>query len=213
MMQEKRAKERESGCCVRNDRSGCLQTLQEECSVSQQHFLKLGMNLINVALKSCSWELQDYQPGLFYTIEHSCCVGEVASTSQCSFSPRFVMAARSSLPSGPQVSHKELPRFYTHLYPTSTALCSNPELSFFCRICVEPASNFPHEWPTDITKWPVSVFTRLRRIKVRINRVHLQTSGCDLQICTKSDSRNHTNLPHIDCTITGRPCCMGTKGR
>lgn len=35
MMQEKRAKERESGCCVRNDRSGCLQTLQEECSVSQ----------------------------------------------------------------------------------------------------------------------------------------------------------------------------------
>lgn len=34
LMQEKRAKERESGCCVRNDRSGCLQTLQEECSVS-----------------------------------------------------------------------------------------------------------------------------------------------------------------------------------
>lgn len=34
LIQEKRALERESGCCVRNDRSGCLQTLQEECSVS-----------------------------------------------------------------------------------------------------------------------------------------------------------------------------------
>lgn len=35
LMQEKKKKERESGCCVRNDRSGCLQTLQEECSVSE----------------------------------------------------------------------------------------------------------------------------------------------------------------------------------
>jgi len=35
LIQEKKAKERESGCCVRNDRSGCLQTLQEECSVRE----------------------------------------------------------------------------------------------------------------------------------------------------------------------------------
>lgn len=35
LIQEKRTRERESGCCVRNDRSGCLQTLQEECSVSE----------------------------------------------------------------------------------------------------------------------------------------------------------------------------------
>lgn len=35
LMQEKRAKEEKSGCCVRNDRSGCLQTLQEECSVGE----------------------------------------------------------------------------------------------------------------------------------------------------------------------------------
>lgn len=34
LIQEKRVKERESGCCIRNDRSGCLQTSQEECSVS-----------------------------------------------------------------------------------------------------------------------------------------------------------------------------------
>ncbi|KAM4716345.1 inactive rhomboid protein 1 isoform 5-T7 [Anableps anableps] len=32
LIQETKARERESGCCVRNDRSGCLQTLQEECS-------------------------------------------------------------------------------------------------------------------------------------------------------------------------------------
>ncbi|KTF75512.1 hypothetical protein cypCar_00018718 [Cyprinus carpio] len=54
------------------------------------------------------------------------------------------------------------------------------------RTCIEPASVSPHEWPDDITKWP---------------------------ICTKYNSGNHTNLPHIDCTITGRPCCIGTKGR
>ncbi|XP_062859880.1 inactive rhomboid protein 1 isoform X2 [Trichomycterus rosablanca] len=54
------------------------------------------------------------------------------------------------------------------------------------RTCLEPASVPPHEWPDDITKWP---------------------------ICTKYSSRNHTNLPHIDCVITGRPCCIGTKGR
>uniref|UniRef100_A0A8D0D3R5 Inactive rhomboid protein n=1 Tax=Sander lucioperca TaxID=283035 RepID=A0A8D0D3R5_SANLU len=87
MIQEKRARERESGCCVRNDRSGCLQTLQEECSVSQSNLT------------------------------------------------------------------------------TSVS---------------------PHEWPDDITKWPV---------------------------CTRYNSGKHTNLPHIDCTITGRPCCIGTKGR
>ncbi|XP_026993512.2 inactive rhomboid protein 1 isoform X5 [Tachysurus fulvidraco] len=54
------------------------------------------------------------------------------------------------------------------------------------RTCLEPASVSPHEWPDDITKWP---------------------------ICTRHNSGNHTNLPHIDCVITGRPCCIGTKGR
>ncbi|XP_076856430.1 inactive rhomboid protein 1 [Brachyhypopomus gauderio] len=54
------------------------------------------------------------------------------------------------------------------------------------RTCLEPASVSPHEWPDDITKWP---------------------------ICTRYSTGNHTNLPHIDCVITGRPCCIGTKGR
>lgn len=33
------------------------------------------------------------------------------------------------------------------------------------------------------------------------------------QICTKNSAGNHTNHPHMDCVITGRPCCIGTKGR
>lgn len=26
-----------------------------------------------------------------------------------------------------------------------------------CRVCDEPSSEDPHEWPDDITKWPVSL--------------------------------------------------------
>lgn len=29
-----REKEKETGCCIRNDGSGCIQTLKEHCSVS-----------------------------------------------------------------------------------------------------------------------------------------------------------------------------------
>lgn len=33
LIREKQAIERNSACCVRNDRSGCVQTSEEECSV------------------------------------------------------------------------------------------------------------------------------------------------------------------------------------
>lgn len=33
LIRDKRAIERNSACCVRNDRSGCVQTSEEECSV------------------------------------------------------------------------------------------------------------------------------------------------------------------------------------
>lgn len=33
------------------------------------------------------------------------------------------------------------------------------------------------------------------------------------QICTNNSAGNHTNHLHMDCVITGRPCCIGTKGR
>ncbi|XP_069728547.1 inactive rhomboid protein 2 [Phaenicophaeus curvirostris] len=53
------------------------------------------------------------------------------------------------------------------------------------RTCEEPASNPPHVWPDDITKWP---------------------------ICTYETKTNHTGFAHLDCQIKGRPCCIGTKG-
>ncbi|XP_058477812.1 inactive rhomboid protein 1-like isoform X3 [Solea solea] len=119
LIREKRVRERESGCCVRNDRSGCLQTLQEECSSTLAVWVK--------------W---------------------------------------------PQ--HTSAPSVNGELRQHGAVCHQDP------RICLEPASVTPHEWPDDITKWPV---------------------------CTRYNSGNHTNLPHIDCTITGRPCCIGTKGR
>ncbi|KAF3704634.1 Inactive rhomboid protein 1 [Channa argus] len=119
LIQEKRMKERESGCCVRNDHSGCLQTLQEECSSTLAVWVK--------------W---------------------------------------------PQ--HPSAPHLKGELRQHGSVCHQDP------RICLEPASVSPHEWSDDITKWP---------------------------ICTRYNSGNHTNLPHIDCTITGRPCCIGTKGR
>lgn len=36
LIREKRAIERNSACCVRNDRSGCVQTSEEQCSVCNQ---------------------------------------------------------------------------------------------------------------------------------------------------------------------------------
>uniref|UniRef100_H2LKG2 Inactive rhomboid protein n=1 Tax=Oryzias latipes TaxID=8090 RepID=H2LKG2_ORYLA len=115
---EKREIERNSACCVRNDRSGCVQTTEEECSSTLAVWVK--------------WP------------KHS---------------------------STPKLRGKE--RQYG-------SVCHQDP-----RICDEPSSMAPHEWPDDITKWP---------------------------ICT-NNTRNHTYLPHIDCTIMGRPCCIGTKGR
>ncbi|XP_063149101.1 inactive rhomboid protein 2 [Candoia aspera] len=62
----------------------------------------------------------------------------------------------------------------------SGAVCSQDP-----RTCEEPASNPPHIWPDDITKWP---------------------------ICTYQAKSNHTGFLHMDCDIKGRPCCIGTKG-
>ncbi|KAJ8363765.1 hypothetical protein SKAU_G00125960 [Synaphobranchus kaupii] len=119
LIQEKREKERHSACCVRNDRSGCVQTSEEQCSSTLAVWVKWPEN-----------------------------------------------------PSAPQLDGK---------VRQHGSVCHQDP-----RICLEPASGSPHEWPDDITKWP---------------------------ICTKLSTGNHTNLPHIDCAITGRPCCIGTKGR
>ncbi|XP_043945387.1 inactive rhomboid protein 1 isoform X2 [Protopterus annectens] len=120
LIMKKREEEKHSACCVRNDRSGCVQTSEEECSSTLAVWVK--------------WPQHSSTP---------------------------LMADRNKRQFG-SVCHQD-PRF-----------------------CLEPASVPPHEWPDDISKWPV---------------------------CTKSGAENGTNLPHIDCDITGRPCCIGTKGR
>lgn len=114
-----RERERHSACCVRNDKSGCVQTSEEECS-----------------------------------------------------STLAVWVRWPSHPSTPDLAGRKR---------QSGSVCHQDP-----RVCDEPSSEDPHEWPDDITKWP---------------------------ICTKSSAGNHTNHPHMDCAITGRPCCIGTKGR
>ncbi|XP_054833320.1 inactive rhomboid protein 2 [Eublepharis macularius] len=121
LIQKERDKERKSGCCVQNDNSGCVQTLQEDCSETLATFVK--------------WP--DYNP--------------------------------------PDVDPSN-----SSVKRSSGAVCHQDP-----RTCEEPASNRPHVWPDDITKWP---------------------------ICTYQAKNNHTGFLHMDCDIKGRPCCIGTKG-
>ncbi|XP_048349815.1 inactive rhomboid protein 1 isoform X2 [Sphaerodactylus townsendi] len=118
-----RQKEKHSACCVRNDKSGCVQTAEEECSFVLQSTLAVWVK----------WPQHPSTPLL---------AGEKRQFGS--------------------VCHQDP------------------------RVCEQPASTDPHEWPDDITKWP---------------------------ICTKNSAGNHTNHLHMDCVITGRPCCIDTKGR
>ncbi|KAM8934503.1 inactive rhomboid protein 1 isoform 2-T2 [Pelodytes ibericus] len=121
-IQMKREKEKHSACCVRNDKSGCIQTSEEECSSTLAVWVK--------------WPSYNSTPSLANENKRLRQYGSV-----CHQDPRF---------------------------------------------CDEPASVAPHEWPDDITKWPV---------------------------CTKNSDGKYPNHLHMDCVITGRPCCIGTKGR
>uniref|UniRef100_A0A669PW43 Inactive rhomboid protein n=1 Tax=Phasianus colchicus TaxID=9054 RepID=A0A669PW43_PHACC len=118
LIQRERDRERNSGCCVQNDKSGCIQTLPQDCSETLATFIKWPNN--------------------------------------------------------------NTPTMGSGEKRTSGAVCHQDP-----RTCEEPASNPPHVWPDDITRWP---------------------------ICTYETKTNHTGLPHMDCQIKGRPCCIGTKG-
>ncbi|CDQ99651.1 unnamed protein product [Oncorhynchus mykiss] len=136
LIRDKRDIERDSACCVRNDRSGCLQTSEEECSSTLAVWVK--------------W------PG------H---------------------------PSTPQLEGRD--RQYG-------SVCHQDP-----RICLEPASVAPHEWPDDITMWPVC--TRephqpashrlhhhrpalLHRHKREVRRAYIQN-----QTCKQSRHTPHTH--------------------
>ncbi|XP_035985502.1 inactive rhomboid protein 2 [Fundulus heteroclitus] len=114
MIQKDKDLERESGCCIQNDDSGCVQTHRLDCSDSLATFKKWSNESVDVVRSSGS------------------------------------------------VCHQDP------------------------RVCEEPASAPPHTWPDDITQWPV---------------------------CTYPRKWNNTGYRHMDCTIKGRPCCIGTKGR
>lgn len=174
LIQEKRAKERESGCCVRNDRSGCLQTLQEECSVSdcdcaislvlyRKHKNRMMSTMISLPPSTClllqstlavwvKWPGHPSVASLNGTVrQHG---------SVCHQDPRWRINAGCW--------HAHVDTSQTPFYSTcglccwgSAALIEDGDVHCcsFCRICLEPASVSPHEWPDDITKWPVSTLT------------------------------------------------------
>ncbi|XP_036771909.2 inactive rhomboid protein 1 isoform X4 [Manis pentadactyla] len=82
-----REREKHSACCVRNDRSGCVQTSEEECSSTLAVWVK--------------WPF-----------------------------------------------HPSAPDLAGHKRPFGSVCHQDP------RVCDEPSSEDPHEWPDDITKWP-----------------------------------------------------------
>ncbi|XP_055628258.1 inactive rhomboid protein 1-like isoform X1 [Toxorhynchites rutilus septentrionalis] len=59
------------------------------------------------------------------------------------------------------------------------------------KYCEAPASVAPHEWPDDITKWPIC----------RKNN----------QISQKFRFKDHT-AEHMVCEVIGHPCCVGISG-
>lgn len=115
-----REEEKSTGCCIRNDQSGCLQTQKDACSpLAKWH----------------SWN---------------------ESTTETS---AFTMNQKRRL-SGP--------------------VCGQDP-----QYCQRPASTHPHEWPDDITLWP---------------------------ICQESLIQTKASH-HMSCEVVGRPCCIGINGQ
>lgn len=91
-------------------------------------------------------------PGAFICMfsEYTGIMGKVASAPKCSISGRKSAPVWLRMPPRPQVQHLSLLSFY----PFKLDFISHV---YDVRICLEPASVTPHEWPDDITKWPVSM--------------------------------------------------------
>lgn len=121
-IQQDRDSERSTGCCIRNDQSGCLQTTKENCSpLSKWH----------------SWNDSS--------------------------------SATSDPPASSNLKHRR----------------SGPVCGQDPQYCLRPASTHPHEWPDDITRWPIC-------------QDRLQTTK---------------QLHHMSCEVVGRPCCVGIYGQ
>lgn len=122
---QKREEEKLTGCCIRNDESGCLQTKRQDCS------------------EGAKW--------------HSWSNSSTTFNNDAAIIP---MIGKKRRLSGPVCGQ-------------------DPE---YCRT---PASRPPHEWPDDISKWP---------------------------IC-QEPTRATRQLHHMSCDVVGRPCCIGIYGQ
>lgn len=60
-------------------------------------------------------------------------------------------------------------------------------LFFSLSYCKEPASIPPHEWPDDITRWPIC-----RKRIAAVKKIH--------------------TAEHMACEVIGHPCCIGIHG-
>lgn len=76
------------------------------------------------------------------------------------------------------------PLISTGIMNTKKSRTSGPVCGQDPLYCSRPASKPPHEWPDDITKWPI----------------------CEEQLPTST-------LPHMSCEVVGRPCCFGIYGQ
>ncbi|RXG72692.1 Inactive rhomboid protein 1 [Armadillidium vulgare] len=117
-IEEQRRAERETGCCIRNDDSGCVQSSRRECSSRLSVWKKWS-------------ELAKGPDGRL-------------SGSVCGQDPNY---------------------------------------------CKEPASVPPHEWPDDITQWPIC------KKRVAVSAV-----------------RKINAAEHMACEVIGHPCCIGIHG-
>ncbi len=120
LIKTKRELERNSACCVRNDRSGCLQTSEEECSVSTGATDTWGYTFVHLTEKlSDHWRLP------LSISEHFGCVGEVAPASQHSSAGGEEPGVWLCVSSGPQVrEYGSIPYFsWQSHFKHKTALC------------------------------------------------------------------------------------------
>ncbi|RWS27945.1 inactive rhomboid protein 1-like protein [Leptotrombidium deliense] len=123
-IQKERIAENKTGCCIRNDESGCVQTSEQKCSTLLSKWVK--------------WSYEN--PGPTISSQKGYVTSNRISGSVCGQDPKY---------------------------------------------CEEPASSYPHEWPDDITKWP---------------------------ICRKAVTGKIQAEDHMACELIGRPCCMGIYG-
>ncbi|XP_045595914.1 inactive rhomboid protein 1 isoform X1 [Procambarus clarkii] len=131
-VEEQRRAERETGCCIRNDDSGCVQSSRRECSIARHYFDPLGQ-------------------------------GDMESTRLS------VWKKWSELAKGPDGR-------------LSGSVCGQDP-----NYCKEPASVPPHEWPDDITRWPIC-----RKRIAAVKKIHA--------------------AEHMACEVIGHPCCIGIHG-